>query len=129
MNVCLESVYATNSSGYPVVWKNGKTQYHHRVVANASQDQVVLHTCDNKRCINPEHLKLGTHADNSADMVSKKRQATGERCGNSKLALYQVVEIRKLYKELSSRKVAIMYNISKTNVLDIWKNKIWRDFE
>jgi hypothetical protein len=42
----------------------------------------VLHRCDNRRCVRPDHLFLGTLADNIADMVSKGRQARGERNGN-----------------------------------------------
>lgn len=42
----------------------------------------VLHSCDNVLCVNPEHLRLGTQADNSADMVARGRQATGDKNGS-----------------------------------------------
>jgi hypothetical protein len=44
-------------------------------------DQIIMHMCDNPSCINPKHLKLGTHYDNVQDRVSKKRSASGKRNG------------------------------------------------
>jgi hypothetical protein len=39
---------------------------------------LVRHTCDNRKCVNPEHLIVGTHQDNSNDAVERNRQAKGE---------------------------------------------------
>lgn len=126
MTGCILWTGALNSGGYPITWHKGKTVYAHRLLMNAAKDQIVMHLCDTPNCVNKDHLKLATHAENSADMVDKNRQATGEKAGNSKLKEEQVLEIRALQTKLSSRKVAAKYNISKTNVLDIWNNKIWR---
>jgi hypothetical protein len=43
---------------------------------------ILMHTCDVSRCVNPDHLRVGTRADNMADMYSKGRHAHGERHGH-----------------------------------------------
>lgn len=55
---------------------------------------LVCHTCDNKLCINPHHLFLGTHQHNSLDMSDKGRSCQGERNQQAKLNTEQVLEIR-----------------------------------
>lgn len=127
MNECVLWQKAKNKAGYGITWFQNKWAYAHRVVAQAQPGQVVRHRCDNPSCVNPQHLEVGSHQDNSQDMVNKQRQAVGEACGNSKLTLEQVTEIRSLKDKFSSRQVAAKFNISKTNVLDIWNNKIWRN--
>ncbi len=117
---------AKNKAGYGITWHNGKIAYAHRVAVDAGPSDVVRHTCDNPSCVNPDHLLVGTALDNSKDMVLKDRQAKGSRCGNSKLVESDILEIRKYEGILSSRKTAVMFNISHNNVLDIWKRKIWR---
>ena len=124
MTPCILWTKAKNSGGYPVTWHNGKIQYAHRLIMNAKPGELVMHTCDNPSCVNPEHLRLGTYDENSKDMVAKKRQAVGEQCGNSKLQEHEVRLIRD--SQLPSRLLARMYHISKTNVLDIKRRKIWR---
>lgn len=117
---------AKNKAGYGVTWHNNKWAYAHRVVAKAKKGEVVMHTCDNPSCVNPAHLKLGTHKQNSEDMVKKQRQMYGEKCPLSKLNAHEVLAIRQLMWCKPSREVAKMFNISKTNVLDIWNRKIWK---
>jgi hypothetical protein len=71
---------------YSVLWFKDKNIHVHRIsyaVFNENFDDYwhVLHKCDVRPCINPEHLFLGTNTDNNADMVAKGRQAKGERHG------------------------------------------------
>lgn len=124
MSECILSPYATNSAGYAICWYQGKTQYHHRVVVNAPKGLVVMHTCDNKSCVNPDHLKLGTSAENSLDMVNKGRQCKGEQSHFAKLTESDVIQIRKA--EGSLRTIAKQFNISHVNVGDIRRRKIWK---
>lgn len=126
---CWEWVKAINDQGYGISWYGGKTISAHRLSyilhkGSIPEKRFIIHSCDNKKCINPDHLSIGTPAENSSDMVSKKRQAFGERVGTAKLTEEQVKEIR--ISNLSSRKLSKLYNISKTNILDIKRNYIWR---
>jgi hypothetical protein len=66
---------------------------------------VVCHTCDNRRCVNPRHLFLGTRADNNADAIRKGR-------AYSKLSIAQVQEIRQRWPLLSQRALAAEYGVS-----------------
>lgn len=64
----------------------------------------VLHKCDNRRCVRPDHLFLGAAADNTSDMIAKGRArkgrpARGERNGKAKLTESQVRELLELYSE------------------------------
>lgn len=77
--------------------------------------QQVLHKCDNRKCVNPKHLFLGTHLDNMVDMARKGRNI-------QKLSVEQVIEIRE-QKGLRGREVAKMFGVSEGMVSMIRSGK------
>ena len=79
---CIEWAGARNHQGYGRRRYKGRMEYAHRVAyAQAHSIEVeeiagvVRHKCDNPKCINPDHLEVGTKKDNSRDMVERERQA------------------------------------------------------
>lgn len=63
----------------------------------------VLHKCDTPNCVNPNHLFLGTQADNMKDMVEKGRSLTGEKNPLAKLTEESILEMRKIWDEESPK--------------------------
>lgn len=119
LSECIEWTKATTKGGYPVANIGGKTTYMHRKTwedANGKipEGLVVRHKCDNRKCINLEHLEIGTVKDNSEDCVSRGRQAKGSRHPGTKLTEEQVVSI----KEDTRRQVDIAaeYGIAQSYV-------------
>lgn len=121
--------HATNSRGYPVVRKNKKCYLVHRLVYEQHKGAipeglVVRHTCDNRMCINPEHLITGTHQDNMRDMVERGRSAIGERNGRSKITEVIAREIKQSH--LSASLLAEKYGISPSTIRRIRRGKLWK---
>lgn len=83
--------------------QSGKTIYAHRYSALLKfkdlNDKLVRHTCDNPKCVNQNHLILGTPQDNMNDMVERNRALTGEKNYCSTLTNDQAKEILKKYED------------------------------
>jgi len=84
----------------------------------------VLHTCDNRKCVRPDHLFLGTNLTNIADMVAKGRHCRGEVNGMSKLTDASVREIRS--SGLSAESLAAMYDVTKAAIRLVLRRETWR---
>jgi hypothetical protein len=90
----------------------------------------VLHRCDNPRCVRPDHLFLGTDADNAADRDAKGRWhgGIGERAHKAKLTAREVVEIRQRYEEggTSYPKLAREYGVTWPAIYAIVRRRSWK---
>ncbi len=95
-------------------------------LANGSDPtgMVVMHTCDNPPCVNPEHLVLGTTLDNQMDKVRKGRQATGERVGSAKLTMLDVEAIRSDNRK--QYEIAASFGVCHQLISQIKAGTVWR---
>lgn len=102
-NGCIEWTGSSDQKGYGQLRIDGKLIKAHRfawsrVNGPIPEGMLVLHSCDNPKCVNVDHLRVGTHKDNMADMDDRNRrvnrQNKGEDCVGSKLTEDQVRQIR-----------------------------------
>jgi hypothetical protein len=132
---CVDHQTVGNKGGYCNVRFQGKGTSLHRKVWCETHGQdlanikglVVMHTCDNPRCINPDHLVLGTQQQNCVDMVARGRHA---RCANEthgmvKLTDAQVIEIRAAYTGRRGQQSALArkYAVTPQQVHNIVRDK------
>jgi len=127
---CWEWNGATKMEG-GAVRINNKTYNAHRISwmmknGDIEDDLYVLHKCDNRPCVNPDHLFLGTQKDNLNDMIQKGRRTN--RKVDRKLTDKDVSEIRSMYNsgEYSQPKIAKVYEISTSHVCNIVNFKTWK---
>lgn len=123
----------SNGRGYGVIGVNrprGSAYVHRLMYAWAKgpipEDCEIAHTCDVRNCVRPSHLVAMDHRGNVADMVSKKRQARGERSGLNKVTEEQVREIRRRVAAGELRRLlAVEYGLSVSSIDNIVNRTRW----
>lgn len=134
--------------GYGAFRYNGKTSTAHRVsyivtYGPVASDLVVMHTCDNRRCCNPAHLRVGTPADNVHDMHRKSRAhppkgenhwthrhpewlSCGEHNGSSELRTDDVLSIVLSHRQgVRQRILAERYGVGENHISAICTGRQW----
>jgi predicted XRE-type DNA-binding protein len=121
--------------GYGQFNLNGRMTKVHRVAWELTHGPIpeglcCCHICDNKKCVNPKHLFLGTQQDNIDDMVTKGRnfKPIGTKNNTVKLTEEQVIEIRRLYaleNHMFQREIALLFGVSQGLIGLIVNGKRW----
>lgn len=119
--------------GYGKAKFKGKTWRAHRLSYTlfcdaVPSDKLVMHKCDVPECVNPDHLSLGSPADNMADKVAKGRQAKGERAGPRALSEETARLIRQWYvpRKVSQRTLAEHFGVAEITVYRLLNNQTWK---
>lgn len=129
VDTCLIWNRCLNTDGYPrMAYQGNSNGKVHRIVYELSTGEnidgkVVRHTCDNPRCINPEHLISGTATDNMRDRDLRFRH------GAAKLSPEDVLEIRRRFADnpkLKSPILAQEFHVSSRTILSIKHGTHWK---
>ena len=130
-NDCLNWPFSKSGGGYGKIGRDGKTLDVHRFICREvhgeppSQKHEAAHSCGNRPCCNPNHIRWDTRKGNHSD---RKRHGTllfGERHCLAKLSAEDVAGIRALKGKLFHREIAGMFNISQAHVSRILAGRKW----
>ena len=144
---CWEWTAACTGGGYGTIKIKNKQCYAHRLmwkVANSKSipdNMEICHTCDNPKCVRPDHLFLATHYENMQDRNNKERigYVSGEESHLSKLTKKDVINIRNSWNNNKTKKtrygvktkfckdMASKYGVCMSNIAHIINNTRWKN--
>lgn len=131
---CWEWTGGLSTYGYGKISRSDRGRVEHLTAHRVSWElhfgpvpdgQLVCHRCDNRRCVRPDHLFLGTPADNSRDMAQKGRSLQGERHHKAKLTPAAVQAIRSA-DATPNAELAARYGVSDQTIRAVRAGKAWR---
>ena len=137
-NSCWEWMAGRSVFGYGQCRFRGKDWQAHRaswVMANGNipEGMHILHRCDNRACVRPDHLFLGTQADNNHDMMRKGRfvPSLGERNGSAKLTAGHAQQIRELSSIFMMKQTMLgkLFQVTHSTIGRIIRGDGWRTVE
>ena len=125
---------AFTKDGYGQIGIDGQMRRSHRIswiikFGSIRNKMYVLHRCNNRRCVRPTHLYLGTQFENMRDAVMAGHLSpTGEKNGRSRLSIRDVLMIRDLYKNFywTQKQLANLFCIGRSTVSHLIIRNTWK---
>lgn len=130
---CWEWIGARHRQGYGQFYIDGKILLSHRVAwmlrhgSMPTPEQKVCHRCDNPRCVNPDHLFLGSQADNARDCVAKGRANRARQFGETNpVARLTENQVRDIHRDQRQhREIASAYGVAESTISMIKRGRNW----
>jgi hypothetical protein len=118
-------------NGYGRMQVDGSKLVAHRIayqliVGPIDEGNLVLHSCDNRLCCNPNHLRQGTHQDNMEDMVERRRSSMGAKNGRTKLDDADALYILTNPDRMSGKALAAKFGVASSTISYIRNRRSWK---